>query len=188
MSKMLATVTLSLTPSTTITRFVRVVKHLKVADVISGMSFLCHENATINCAEKRVVFLNNDFVQCNDKMRRANCLVLSPTKFAELLRKSTRYKKGQRAHFWVGVIQPSRKTSIFQNDEIASISTGLDESFTLRVKELLSSFPDLTNPWTALPPVRGEFDHHIELNVKGLTGCHRQRKRNWYVNAKSIFQ
>ena len=90
-------------------------------------------------------------------------MVLSPNKFAKLLRKSTRYKKGQLAHFWVGVIQPSRKTSIFQNDEIASISTGLDESFTLRVKELLSSLPDLTNPWTALPPVRSEFDHHIEL-------------------------
>ena len=47
-SKMLATVALSLTPSTTITRSVRVVKHLKVAGVILGMSFLCHENATIN--------------------------------------------------------------------------------------------------------------------------------------------
>ena len=124
-SKMIATITLSLTPSTTITRSVRVVKHLKVADVILGMSFLCHENATINCAEKRVVFPNNKFVQCNDKTRRANCLVLSPTKFAKLLRKSTRYKKGQLAHFWVGVIQPSRRTSIFQNDEIASIYTGL---------------------------------------------------------------
>ena len=42
-------------------------------------------------------------------------------------------------------------------------SPRLDESFTLRVKESLSSFPDLANPWTALPPVRGEFDHHIEL-------------------------
>ena len=31
------------------------------------------------------------------------------------------------------------------------------------MKELLSSFPDLTNPWTALPPKRGEFDHHIDL-------------------------
>ena len=90
------------------------VKHLKVADVILGMSFLCHENATINGAEERVVFPNNEFVQCNDKTRRANCLVLSPTKSAKLLRKSTRYKKGQLAHFWVGVIiQPSRKTSIF---------------------------------------------------------------------------
>ena len=89
-SKMLATVTLSLTPSTTITRSFRTVKHLKVADVILGMSFLCHENATINCAEKRVVFPNNEFVQCNDKTRRANCLVLTPTKFAKLLRKSTR--------------------------------------------------------------------------------------------------
>ena len=94
MSKMLATVTLSLTPSTTITRSIRVVKHLKVADVILGMSFLCHENATINCAEKRVVFPNNEFVQCNGKIRRANCLLPSPTKFAKLLRKSTRYKKG----------------------------------------------------------------------------------------------
>ena len=130
----------------TITRSVRTVKHLKVADVILGLSFLCHENATINCAEKRVVFPNNEFVQCNDKTRRANCLVLSPTKFSKLLRKSTRYKKGQLAHFWVGVIQSSRKTSIFQNDEIASIPTGLDESFTLRVKEFLNSFPDLTNP------------------------------------------
>ncbi len=74
-SKMIATITLSLTPSTTITRSVRTVKHLKVADVILGMSFLCHENATINCAEKRVVFPNNEFVQCNDKIRRANCLV-----------------------------------------------------------------------------------------------------------------
>ena len=53
-SKMLATVTLSLTPSTTIARSVRVVKHLKVADAILGMSFLCHENATINNAGKRV--------------------------------------------------------------------------------------------------------------------------------------
>ena len=148
---MLATVTLSLTPSITITRYVRTVKHIKIADVILGISFLCHKNATINCAEKRVVFLNNEFMQCNDKTRRVNCLVLSPTKFAKLLVKSTRYKKGQLAHFWVGVIQPSRNTSIFQNDEIASISTGLDESFTLIVKELLSSFPDLTNPWTALP-------------------------------------
>ena len=51
-SKMIATITLSLTPSTTITRSVRTVKHLKVADVILGS----HENATINCAEKRVVF------------------------------------------------------------------------------------------------------------------------------------
>ena len=66
-SKMKATITLSLTPSTTITRSVRIVKHLKVAGVILGMSFLCHENVTINCAEKRVVFPNNDFVQCNDK-------------------------------------------------------------------------------------------------------------------------
>ena len=33
------------------------------------------------------------------------------------------------------------------------------------MKELLNSFPDLTNPWTALPPVRGEFEHHIELTV-----------------------
>ena len=90
-------------------------------------------------------------------------MVLSQIKFAKLLRKSTRYKKGQLAHFWVGVIQPSRKTSIFQNDEITSISTGLDESYTLRVKELLNSFPGLTNPWTALPAVQGEFDHHIDL-------------------------
>ena len=103
MSKMIATTTLSLTPSTTLTRSVRTVKHLKVVDVILGMSFLCHENATINCAEKRVIFSNNEFVQCNDKTRRANCLVLTPTKFAKLLRKSTRYKKGQLAHFWVGV-------------------------------------------------------------------------------------
>ena len=51
-SKMIATITLSLTPSTTITRSVRTVKHLQVADVILGMSFLCHENATIYCADK----------------------------------------------------------------------------------------------------------------------------------------
>ena len=31
------------------------------------------------------------------------------------------------------------------------------------MKELLNSFPDLTDPWTALPPKRGEFDHHIDL-------------------------
>ena len=62
------------------------IKGLKVADVILGMTFLCHENATINCAEKRVIFPDNDFVQCNDKIRRAHCLVLSPTKFAKLLR------------------------------------------------------------------------------------------------------
>ena len=49
--KMIATIKLSLTPSTTITRSVRMVKHLKVADVILRMLFLCHENATINCAE-----------------------------------------------------------------------------------------------------------------------------------------
>ena len=115
-------------------------------------------------------------------------LLVSPTEFAKLLRESTRYKKGQLAHFWVGVFQPSWKTSIFQNDEIASISTGLDETFTLRVKELLESFPELTNPWTALPPKRGEFDHHIEL-----TGSVKRQRINRLspaekeVNAKSIF-
>ena len=41
---------------TTIARSVRTVKHRKVSDVMLEMSFLCHENATINCAEKRVVF------------------------------------------------------------------------------------------------------------------------------------
>ena len=55
-SRMIATVTLSLTPTKTVTRSVRTVKGLKVADVILGMPFLCHENATIDCAKKRVVF------------------------------------------------------------------------------------------------------------------------------------
>ena len=89
-SNMMATVSLPLTPTKNLERSVHVIKGLKVADVILGMTFLCHENATINCAEKRVVFPDNDFVQCNDKGRRANCLVMSPTKFAKLLRKSTR--------------------------------------------------------------------------------------------------
>ena len=139
------------------------IKGLKVADVILGMTFLCHENATIDCTEKRVVFPDNDFVQCNDKERRVNCLVMSPTNFVKLLRKSTRYKKGQLANFWIGVMQPAKNTSIFQNDEIDSISTAMGDSFTLRVKELLNNFPELINPWTALPPLRGELDHHIDL-------------------------
>ena len=68
-SKMLATVTLSLTPSTTtITHFVRTVNHLKIADVILGTSFLFHENATINCAEKRVVFQTMNL--CNVMIKR----------------------------------------------------------------------------------------------------------------------
>ena len=60
-------------------------------------------------------------------------------------------------------MQPTENTSIFQNDEIETISTSMGESFTLRVKELLNNFPDLINPWTALPPLRGELDHHIDL-------------------------
>ena len=111
-SSMMANVSLPLTPTKNLERSVHVIKCLKVADVILGMTFLCHENATINCAEKQVVFPDNDFVQCNDKERRAKFLVLSPTKFAKLLR----------------------------------------------------------------------------LSDNELTGYHRQRKRNWYVNAKSIFQ
>ena len=90
----MAIITLPLTPSKNAERPVHVIKGLKVADVILGMTFLCYENATINCAGKRVIFPNNDFVQCNEKERRANCVVLSPTKFPKLLRKSTRYKRG----------------------------------------------------------------------------------------------
>ena len=60
-------------------------------------------------------------------------------------------------------MQSIENTSIFQNDEIDSISTDLGDSFTLRVKELLNSFPKLINPWTTLPPLRGELDHHIDL-------------------------
>ena len=60
-------------------------------------------------------------------------------------------------------MQPTENTSIFQNDEIDSISTAMGDSFTLRVKELLNNFPELINPWTALPPLRGELDHHIDL-------------------------
>ena len=55
-SNMMATVSLPLTPTKILERFVHVIKDIKVADVILGMTFLCHENATINCAEKRVVF------------------------------------------------------------------------------------------------------------------------------------
>ena len=76
-SNMMATVSFPLTKN--LERSVHVIKGLKVADVILGMTFLCHENATINCTKKRVVFPDNNFVQCNDKERRANCLVLSPT-------------------------------------------------------------------------------------------------------------
>ena len=75
-----------------------------------------------------------------------------PIKFAKLLRKSTRYKKGQLANFWVVVMQPTENTSIFQNHEIDSISTAMGDSLTLRVKELLNNFPELINPWTVLPP------------------------------------
>ena len=51
-SSMMAIVILPLTPTKNLERSVHVIKGLKVADVILGMSFLCHENATINCAEK----------------------------------------------------------------------------------------------------------------------------------------
>ena len=54
-SNMMATVSLPLTPTKNLERSVYVIKGLKVADVILGITFLCHENATINCAEKRVV-------------------------------------------------------------------------------------------------------------------------------------
>ena len=68
-SSKIATVSFPLTPTKNLERSLHVIKGLKVADVILGMTFLCHENATINCAEKRVIFPDNDFVQCNDKGR-----------------------------------------------------------------------------------------------------------------------
>ena len=49
-------------------------------------------------------------------------------------------------------MQPTENASIFQNDEIDSISTAMGDFFTLGVKELLYDFPELINPWTALPP------------------------------------
>ena len=60
-------VTLPLDDAKTITRAIRTVKHLRVADVILGMSFLCHENATIDCGNKRVLFANDVVVKCHDR-------------------------------------------------------------------------------------------------------------------------
>ena len=127
------------------------------------MSFLCNENATIDCGNKRALFPNDVVVQCHDRQRRANYLVLSPTKFARLMRKSVRHKKGNLTQFWLGVVQPSTQPSIFANEEVGYISTGFGDDFTNRLKGLLNEFPELINPWTSLPPLRGEFDHHIDL-------------------------
>ena len=135
------------------------------------MSFLCHKNATIDCGNKRVLFPNDVVVQCHDRQRRANCLVLSPTKFARLMRRSVRHKKGNQTQFWVG--QPSTQPSIFANEEVDSVSTGFGDDFTNRLKGLLNEFPELINPWTSLPPLRGEFDHHIDL-----TGHVRRQRMN----------
>ena len=65
--------------------------------------------------------------------------------------------------FRVRVVQPSTHTSIFANEEVDFVSTGFGDDFTNRLKKPLDEFPDLINPWTSLPPLRGEFDHHIDL-------------------------
>ena len=54
------------------------------------------------------------------------------------------------------------------------VSTGFGDDFTNgHLKDLLNEFPDLINPWTSLPPLRGEFDHHIDL-----TGHVRRQRVN----------
>ena len=58
-SRQAAQVTLPLNDSKTITRTIRTLKNLRVADVIMGMAFLCIENATIDCWSKRVLFPND---------------------------------------------------------------------------------------------------------------------------------
>ena len=63
----------------------------------------------------------------------------------------------------MGVVQPSTQPSIFANEEVDIVSTGFGDDFTKRLKDLLNEFPDLINPWTSLPPLGGEFDHHIDL-------------------------
>ena len=158
-------------------RWVYMVRNLKVASMILGMSFLRDMDATIHCGSSKIVFPNGTVMKgSSEQYSRVPCATLAANKFAKMMRKCKR--DPSIGEFFLCVLKQSDELDITSIDEsfqhiyddadVNDISTDLGPDFTEKVKQLFKEFPNIGKPMTSLPPDRDKFNHHINLTDENI--------------------
>ena len=153
-------------------RWVYMVRNLKVASMILGMSFLRDMDATIHCGSSKILFPNGTVMEgSSEQYSRVPCATLAANKFAKMMRKCKR--DPSIGEFFLCVLKQSDELDITSIDEsfqhiyddadVNDITTDLGPDFTKKVKQLFKEFPNIGKPMTSLPPDRDKFNHHINL-------------------------
>ena len=158
-------------------RWVYMVRNLKVASMILGMSFLRDMDATIHCGSSKISFPNGTVIEgSSEQYSRVPCDALAANKFAKLMRKCKRVSS--IGEFVLCVLKQSDELDITNIDEsfqhiyddadVNDITTDLGPEFTENVKQLFKEFPNIGKPMTSLPPDRDKFNHHMNLTDENI--------------------
>ena len=144
-------------------RWVYMVRNLKVASMILGMSFLRDMDATIYCGSSKILFSNGKVMEgSSEQYSRVPCAALAANKFAKLMRKCKR-NPSIICEFFLCVLKQHDELDITNIDEsfqhiyddadVNDITTDLGPTdFTKKGKQLFKEFPNIGKPMTSLPP------------------------------------
>ena len=158
-------------------RWVYMVRNLKVATMILGMSFLRDMDATIHCGSSEIKFPDGTVLKgSTDQYSRVPCAALAANKFAKLMRKCKR--DPSIGEFFLCVLKQSDELDVANIDEsfqhiyddadVEDITTDLGDEYTDKIKQLFKEFPNIGKPMTSLPPDRGKFNHYINLTDENI--------------------
>lgn len=158
-------------------RWVYMVRNLKVASLILGMSFLRDMNATILCGSSEIKFPDGKVLKGSSELHsRIPCATLAANKFAKFMRKCKR--DPSLGEFFLCVLRQNDEMDtanidesfqhIYDDADVKDITTELGDEMTDKIKQLFQEFPNIGKPMSSLPPDRGKFNHYINLKDENI--------------------
>jgi hypothetical protein len=137
--------------------FYDVLRDLRAADLILGLSWLGDEHASLLFGTTRVfTLMDGTSVQPTLEERCPECLLMSSTKVQKLVRK-TRRSRGRNAEFYVIELTPAadQSTNFHTGEELTAEQQDSFRSL------LYDDFPELLQPVNS-PHVSRQWDHPID--------------------------
>ena len=137
-----------------------VLRDLKVADVVLGLTWLDEAEVTIKYGTQRILTLNDGtYVETASIDRRPQCSIISAKRLQKLMRKTARAgNKTRTAEFYTVQLKLSAET-----DSDLHLDPEMNSEYSDAIKSLLyDDFPELLEPVNS-PPKSRPWDHKINL-------------------------
>lgn len=151
-------------------RVFHILRELKVADVVLGLTWLDDAEVTVKYGENRIMTLSDGtYVDTTSVDRRPQCSIISATRVQKLMRKAARAgKKTRTAEFYTVQLR-----QLPDDDPDLHLDPSMPSEHAAAVKSLLyEEFPALLKPVDS-PPKSREWDHRINL-----TGTMKKQRLN----------